>query len=88
MLYIWHNSEKKYFLSKNTAKPVKPENSGIGVNQETKAECFTYHYISLHAKVFHSSTVTMFSPRETLAAGLFILVFSQLISSTAGNFLV
>ena len=40
----------------------------------------------LCAKVFYPSTVTMFSPRETLAAGFCILVFSQLIISTAGNF--
>jgi len=69
-------------------KPAKPENSGIGVNQAAKAECFTRHYIHLHAKAFCLSTVIMFSPRETLAAGLFILVFiiSQLRSSTAGTF--
>ena len=27
---------KEHFLSKNTTKPVKPENSGIGVNQAAK----------------------------------------------------
>ena len=40
----------------------------------------------LHAEVFHPSTVRMFSPRQTLAAGLFFLVFSQLISPAAGIF--
>lgn len=77
---------KKNFLSKNTIKPVKPENSGIGVIQAAKAERFTRHYVHLHAYVFCLSTVAMFSPRMTLAAGLFILSFSQLILSTAGNF--
>ena len=77
---------KKHFLSKNTTKPAKPENSGIVVNQAAKAELFTRHYMPLHVIAFSISTVKMFSPIETLAAaGLFIVVFSQLISSTAGN---
>lgn len=87
LIYIQHNSEKQNFRSQNTTKPVKPENSGIGVNQAAKAEWFTRHYIHLDIAAFCLSTVKMFSPRTTLAAGLVILVFSQLISSTAGNFI-
>ena len=33
---------EKHLFSKNTTKPAKPENSGIGVNQAAKAECFTF----------------------------------------------
>ena len=43
VIYIAQFREKKkHFFSKNTTKPAKPENSGIGVNQAIKAECVTF----------------------------------------------
>ena len=75
-IYIWPNSEKK-----NTS--YKTSQTGKFRN---RSRWLTRYFMLLHAKALCPSTVTMCSPRETLAAGLFILVFSQEISSTAGNF--
>lgn len=61
-------------------------NQGTRVHQAVVAELSRWHDMHLHIVAFCIAPVEMLSQGTNLAARFFILVFSQLISSNAGNY--
>ena len=86
--YVYSSTIPKNDLcSKNTTKQVKPEIQELVSIKRSDAECSRRHDVHLHIVAFCIAPVEMLSIRTALAARFLILVFSQLISSTAGNYI-